>query len=108
MSFAFTVRFYRDSSRAGRFLGAQQLQDRREREAARLQKAHLTRLLALVGRRAAETALPERRESCVVVELHIRERRRALLRAHTFGLQLCRDPASAVTAGLLRNERMRV
>ena len=73
-----------------------------------MEETHLTRLLALVGGRAAVTALPERSERRVIVEVSIGESRRNLLRADAFRLQLRRDPAPAVTPRLLRNERVRV
>src|SRR5205823_2013904 len=47
---------------------AQQLEDRRERKAAALQKSHLARFFALIGRRRAEFPRPQCDHRVVIVD----------------------------------------
>jgi hypothetical protein len=83
----------------------QQLQDRRQRKAARLEKAHLTGLFALVVRRLAEAALPQREQRGFVIQLDLIDRGLDRVSCDTGRLQLFDDPAPTVVSAFANDDR---
>src|SRR5215469_11255451 len=83
---------------------AQQLQDRRQCEAARLEKADLASLVTLVGGSVAKAPLPQAFHRRFIIDLRLRKRRVDLWRINTLRFQFRHDAAPTVTACLLRGE----
>jgi hypothetical protein len=90
-----------------RLKGLQHLENGREREAARLQKADLPGLFAIVRRRGAEAALPQREHRRVVVDRRLADGAFDRLAAYAFALELAADATAAVASRLLRDQRVR-
>src|SRR5689334_23384560 len=85
---------------------AQQLENGGKLEAAGLQEANLPGFFAVVGRRDAETALPQREQGGIVFDRRIAERAVDRLAADTLALELAADASAAVAGRLLRHKRM--
>src|SRR4029079_2716343 len=85
----------------------EQLENGREREAARLQKADLPGLFAIVRGGCSEAALPQREHRRVVLDRRVADGVLDRVAAYALALELAPNMATAVASGLLRDQRVR-
>jgi hypothetical protein len=86
---------------------AQQLQDGGYRKAPGLQIAHLPRLFAIAGGQLPVTALPQRLESGIVIQIRFAQGIVDVARRDPLGLQPAGNAAATVAPCLLADDRVR-
>src|SRR5215470_15434091 len=86
---------------------AQELDDRRQREPATLEKADLPRFLLVVCGRRAEAAPPQRDHRLLIVDFDGRERLGCRRTRYTSGLEALPDRALAEGATFVAGELLR-